>query len=276
MKIKSCFFCKRSSPEIKLTKEHILPKWMERKIKHEKEIYFLGNHRERPLGKLEDETVRNMSGLGPFSLTVSDVCGDCNNGWLSTLESEAKPILDYLINGRNYSLTRKDTCIISRWAIKTSMVRSLTDKGINTIPPSHIEAIVNGLIPDNTMVYIGCYTNKNRYFTRHQRFMSADNDRIYITTLCINSLFIQVIGAETDKLHNTYDHNYLESLEISHGKIHPLHPLKHGGIKWPFKEKLKTGPNETSGLIGNKYFNAPLLYEDTYKIDDGLYGIDFR
>jgi len=57
------------------------------------------------------------------NLQVRSVCADCNNGWMSALEQEARPILEPLIRSHKLLGPRtRDAEILSRWSMKTLMV----------------------------------------------------------------------------------------------------------------------------------------------------------
>lgn len=61
-----------------------------------------------------------------LDLTVNRICAGCNNGWMSRLETEAKPLLSPLIDGRDRAIWSDEQAIISAWLIKTAMVFEFT------------------------------------------------------------------------------------------------------------------------------------------------------
>jgi hypothetical protein len=56
-----------------------------------------------------------------FPMKVSGVCRVCNNGWMSSLETLARPTLRSLIRGNASSVTPSDRIVLSRWFYKTVM-----------------------------------------------------------------------------------------------------------------------------------------------------------
>jgi hypothetical protein len=50
------------------------------------------------------------------------VCGGCNNGWMSNLEIETKPIMSPLIADLSISLSERDQNALARWTVKTAMM----------------------------------------------------------------------------------------------------------------------------------------------------------
>jgi hypothetical protein len=98
------------------TREHILPQW-------------LHSHIELPGVRLEhravDEqgiTLLRSHGLNNF--TLKSLCNSCNNGWMSRLEADVKPLLLPLIEGKRSagSLTAEETSLLARWAFKTAFM----------------------------------------------------------------------------------------------------------------------------------------------------------
>jgi hypothetical protein len=57
-----------------------------------------------------------------YTMTVGAVCGKCNNGWMSDLESQAKPYLEAMLHGRGRDLHEGGLRTLATWALKTSMM----------------------------------------------------------------------------------------------------------------------------------------------------------
>jgi hypothetical protein len=86
-----CVFCGSPNP----TREHVLPDWLtEIGLDMEPSTHHAGALNRLP---------REWS-APPYATTVRMVCGDCNSGWLSHLEAEAKPIIAPLIRGEGRRL----------------------------------------------------------------------------------------------------------------------------------------------------------------------------
>jgi hypothetical protein len=59
----------------------------------------------------------------PASLTIKAVCAGCNNGWMSQLETQAKPLLEPMILGKRRVVLPNDRArIVSTWAMKTALM----------------------------------------------------------------------------------------------------------------------------------------------------------
>lgn len=67
------------------------------------------------------ELGRNMGVRTPFTQTVRSFCGQCNNGWMSRLETEAQRILTPLILGTAGIVEATDLQTVALWAHKTAL-----------------------------------------------------------------------------------------------------------------------------------------------------------
>ena len=93
----ACAFCGRTG---KLTGEHVLGDWLSR-IGLDLDPVA---HATGPLNRMG----REVGVTPPFRRTVRDVCGPCNNGWMSQLEDVARRTLAPLILGEPGRLARED------------------------------------------------------------------------------------------------------------------------------------------------------------------------
>lgn len=116
----TCAFCGYGG---KLTGEHVLGNW-------------LGNigldpesvpHGAGPLNQLG----RDLGVRPPFRQTVRDVCGDCNNGWMSRLENIARRTLASLIVGEPGILSLDDQGAVAAWVQKTALTAMLVSSEKN-------------------------------------------------------------------------------------------------------------------------------------------------
>ena len=60
------------------------------------------------------------------SFKLNRICADCNNGWMSDLETRAKPLIIGLMNGSTKleSLDNHQRRLLARWAGKTAIIES--------------------------------------------------------------------------------------------------------------------------------------------------------
>ena len=148
---KLCIFCGKPG----VTKEHVWPAWL---------LPYLP--RDAVNHELLDEThyrthveraVRRHAGA-PHSGTLRIVCRSCNNGWMSILQNEAKPILLPLVLGEPRTLFRKDQTILAAWMSMFAMVaefRSKTERRVAVTPDQRRYLMDHRHPPAHWKIWIG-------------------------------------------------------------------------------------------------------------------------
>src|SRR5664279_2981044 len=86
----ACVFCGASGT---MTKEHVLPDWLER-------IGLTGQPAAAGSGWLNRSSEYRQTSR-PFQTTVKAVCATCNNGWMNQLEQIAGRVLAPIIRGED-------------------------------------------------------------------------------------------------------------------------------------------------------------------------------
>lgn len=119
-----CIFCGRRP----LTKEHAWPRWLRDRVPATDDGRYPVSDTTKGLLQYE----RSWASTEPTSATVKVVCGSgadtsdlvdaCNDGWMSKLESAARPILTPMIDGEAATLSLGEQQILAAWAVKTAMV----------------------------------------------------------------------------------------------------------------------------------------------------------
>jgi hypothetical protein len=122
-----CIFCNGRG----MTKEHFWPKWLTQ--------YFPNDDDEsehwtaaRAVSEYGDSLTHRNTNLkkragASTSHRVRRVCDKCNNGWMSRLQEEAKPVLLPLLTDRWKPISPKSQDIIARWAMMFTMVNEFRD-----------------------------------------------------------------------------------------------------------------------------------------------------
>lgn len=132
---RECLFCGRLWGTARRSDEHVLPRWMR---KHEQELlnrphqsYSVGLDLDadaRELVELPSTLVTSKSSL--LTLKTRDVCADCNNGWMSRLETAARPLILTVAEaarlGEEARISREDARTLALWCQKTAATNELT------------------------------------------------------------------------------------------------------------------------------------------------------
>ena len=115
--LKTCAFCDRPK---KMTSEHVWGEWTKGYVertanKHNHANVFV----PRP-GQPEPPKVRIRAG-DHLDAQVHVVCSDCNSGWLSQIQNDAKPVLIHLFEGRSITLDQPAQQAVAAWVAMSTM-----------------------------------------------------------------------------------------------------------------------------------------------------------
>lgn len=113
-----CIFCGSTA---KLTREHVFPQWLREVFPDLGEADYL----RRLVTFSRDESHQRPGRT--FDVVVRDVCEECNNGWMSALEEQARPILTPMLRDEPRTLTAPEQHVVATWPTKTM----LTIQGAN-------------------------------------------------------------------------------------------------------------------------------------------------
>jgi hypothetical protein len=125
-RVKGCVFCGRS--DRKITREHVFAGWVD--------AVFPSAAREpaRTVIKRSSEASLEFESL-PFEQKVAIVCAECNNNWMSALETSAGPILGPMVGSAiPTELTPAAQRSIATWATKTALVLQYLHPANRIIP----------------------------------------------------------------------------------------------------------------------------------------------
>src|ERR1035441_9227231 len=160
---KSCLFCgctlrsKKAGSGGK-SNEHIIPNWL---MDHlgVRDMTITPTVTEIASGRIVDFRQHAVS-----AFVAGTVCGLCNNGWMSRLEGDAKPILIRLIEDphRLENLDLNQRALIARWTLKTAAMLNRSsaysapgNSMSRPVPDDHLKEIMDGRCPSGVAV-VGC------------------------------------------------------------------------------------------------------------------------
>lgn len=142
----ACLYCGGELRE--KTNEHIFPRWLLAEFGVEKEV-VTGTWEDHRSGTVVDTRVQALQ-----NLVAGRVCANCNNGWMSDLENETKPILLPLVRRRRLldSLRQDERQVLARWSLKTAAALNSSSNYRRLVPKRHRRALVAGPPRDDVMV----------------------------------------------------------------------------------------------------------------------------
>jgi hypothetical protein len=193
---KKCIFCDLTGADIKITREHTFPNWInevlpatvvgpnityERTIQHGPQA---GTVNTWPAKVVADHTIRA-------------VCKDCNTGWMRRSESAVKPLIGPMIKGQPAQLTVDQQLTVATWAAMKAAVfeyawsedtiLAAEDRDVirtQDRPPANVQARLAAIESDGTPL-------------RARGLGYVDNrtgEKIICLTLTIGCLVVQIFG----------------------------------------------------------------------------------
>jgi hypothetical protein len=142
MTVKRCVFCSGTP----LTREHVLPRWLAQELPGRGEhLHTRGEESRRYIGDA-------------FDVAAKCVCSSCNSGWMSRLESHARPVLRPLLGGRPGALDPFLQLPAATWAFKTALMVEKTTLGLSCVPDDFYADFFHQRIPAQAcQIWLGAY-----------------------------------------------------------------------------------------------------------------------
>ena len=162
----TCLFCKRSPPDIKMSKEHIWSDWLDEIIPKQstRTEGFTPNIETNP-----HNWVSYQGDVGTKKVRI--VCTDCNNGWMSQIVENAKPYARQLVNGERISLDEVGQVAMADWIALSALMADRITKSAHKLPESDIAAFYDHRgAPANWFVGIGFFVGHRGISFNHASF----------------------------------------------------------------------------------------------------------
>lgn len=176
MSRKSCLFCQLPLAK---SKEHVLPEWL---------LNHLGISDEAisPTHFTADGKVVSSRHHKLKNLVEGSICANCNTGWMSQLETEAKQILIPLMTGEREVVELKvdERVLLARWTCKTSYVLNSSSNYEPKVPPDHFGYMhknVNSL-PKSVAVVAQQHHGKSKFYWLQQQFSMSSGSHPYVSS----------------------------------------------------------------------------------------------
>jgi hypothetical protein len=190
-----CVFC-GGTP---VSREHLWPDWLRREAAiRERFDYRI----EQEADGLETRDVKFST--PPFNQVVRAVCVPCNGGWMSSIESHAKPILQDLIYARGRMLDPGEQRSLATWAFLKACVFDELHPQERVVPAEHRRRFVTYRQPPATgvAIWLGTYEALEVGHYAYQGLKlgreglpEPEEPNIYVVTITIGALIVQVAGS---------------------------------------------------------------------------------
>lgn len=184
-----CRFCGAVG---KMTDEHVFRKKFNNLVpKGPHSLSFEGMHVDPESGS-PIRTHRKFKGR-IFEQTVSMVCGDCNHGWMESIECAAENTLYRLIRDERAGITRANAMPLARWAVKTALVRELMDPPVTWVGHAGMyRDLREDGIPAGSRVWV---LSAERYkgITHRSSSLGGPDGRLLIFTVQIEHMLLLAV-----------------------------------------------------------------------------------
>jgi hypothetical protein len=182
-------FCRKKASST----EDVWPLWLMRR--------FPSSDKARTYAEIGARDLGNWRSAKP-TLAVKRVCGACNNGWMSRLEEQAKPVLESILDDKLKAVDTLLQAVVARWAVKTVMVLEAVDSSRSCFYSEDERSLMRTTqsIPKRTSVWIAmCVDHRDIYSAAKDLRTSRGDDgiRAFATTMAFGPLAVQVVSIKT-------------------------------------------------------------------------------
>lgn len=157
---RKCIFCGANAN----SREHLYSSWMHRLLPEFAEQAYSGEFIEAhpKTGAVSRRSKKTKPGH-LHTKKVKAVCKNCNNGWMSVMEQDAKPSLEPLINGEIVSLDASMLALLARWAALKAIVSEHDQPRTHVTPQADRTLFMEaGTIPSYFNIYMVSHKCESR------------------------------------------------------------------------------------------------------------------
>jgi hypothetical protein len=257
-----CIFCGGASGA-SVSKEHVFPDWLCQLFPRSAQdththgiTNWIGLRLDTPV------TARRQRQGRVTTRKVRVVCKKCNNEWLSSLETSAKPLLCALLRGAQFALGPEEQLLLATWMAKTCMTAEFIDRSKIAIPSEDRRHLMRTLSPPQVGWWIWMAGSQGveweagiNHFSGHLQVPPAPPEasgivNLQSTTLGIGRLLLFAISTSFP--------GFSFSLTNPHSAdLQPIWPLRPTVVLWPPRRFL--ADREIDTIAGNvaRAFGVP-------------------
>jgi hypothetical protein len=229
-----CIFCEKTdSPQ---HKEDILAKWLARELAAmaDTKVAFMSK-----TGRLGDPDWPGIEygAVGKLGWETKGPCQRCNNGWMSTLENQARPVLRPMIRGHSCTLSSGDLTVVAQWITKTTIMWEYMKyrSGRFFSRSDRVALFASMTVPRDTYIYAARYLGGEPVYTiggpMRVHFSGSSTEASgYCATLAIGQLALQILCFKRpEHVDETLNIRIPARWDPVHKPVWPIPP----GWSWP-------------------------------------------
>jgi hypothetical protein len=161
-KRKTCIFCEGPLNNNNRSNEHVIPVWLLKYLNIE-DLDLSPCHYSASNGNIVSKREHTID-----ELVEGRVCSECNNGWMSILETRSQSLLIELMNSHKSlnDLTNEQHIQIARWACKTAWLLNSSSNFIHNIPLDHYRHIYinEDTLPSKVIVIAQQHSSTSQFY----------------------------------------------------------------------------------------------------------------
>jgi hypothetical protein len=200
---KACFFCGQLGD---MTKEHVWAQWLgkDAEVDDSQVTTSSGFRRTGDFEMTESPNLRSLRRATVLAAQVREVCGTCNNGWMSRLEQAAEPLLrrlwapSYSLGFTAFSIDSQRT--IATWATKTAWIREFITRSTTATSEMRLDLMTQLHPPALTTVWAARYSGERNFSSlieqigvHHQdKHWTEETREVMIVELIFNGICLLV------------------------------------------------------------------------------------
>ena len=193
-------------------------------------------------------------------LKVKTVCGVCNNGWMSTLESENIPIIGEMVEDRPITLNADQQKLVAAWSMKTAMVGD-SMKGRNAPNKFYTRDECRGAresrtIPPLTLMWIG-RTDGMHLWNRGTDFTLNHAEGNRLATVIAATIVAGHFVTQVVTVHMNQQGKVLADLPCKFGdwveKLIQIWPTQQSIVHWPPPKTFTNGGPDGIAYLADRW-----------------------
>lgn len=224
--MRTCIFCDKKAS----TREDAWPLWLMKR--------FPTSRTSRMDAERGGQKLGNWCMTKP-GIRVKWLCASCNNGWMSRLEMEAKPLLESILDDKLKEIDASSQSTLARWAAKTAMVLECLKPERPWFYTDDERQLIRDTLslPPRTSVWIAKCVNQPNIYSAAKDLRTTPGDggfHVYSTTMAFGPLAFQIVSIKTPA---TIPENVTLTYDVTEGPwgqtLLQVWPTTEESVGWP-------------------------------------------